>query len=145
VWLQFFSLDFSEKTDQAIARVFMQEFVDARRNLGFAPPITFNNVPPAELKEWGIVDGKPDHLGYVSFGILNTHVPTEAKQATVVEVLQTFRTYIQYHIKCSKSYFHARMRFRCAELLKVLNRARASDEDKTKPRKTFGGKTFTRV
>jgi len=140
-----FSLDFQEKTDQAIARVFMQEFVDARKTLGYAPPVTFGPVPPSELKEWGLTEAKPGHLGYVSFAILPAHVSTEAKQTQIVEILQTFRTYIQYHLKCSKSYFHARMRFRCVELLKVLNRARVTSEDKAKPKKTFAGKTFTRA
>lgn len=49
---------------------------------------------------------------------------TPAKRAKTANALQSFRTYLQYHIKCAKSYFHSRMRKRCNDLLKVLNRAK---------------------
>jgi len=145
-----FALDFNEKVDKVIAKVFMQEFVDARRQLGFAPPVAWTAAPaqpPAELQKWGITENNGKTLGFISFSILKGHVSSAEKIDRIVSVLQNFRTYIQYHIKCSKSYFHARMRARVVGLLKVLNRAKVEDpeKDKTKGKKTISGKTFRRA
>lgn len=51
---------------------------------------------------------------------------------------------MQYHMKCSKQYFHARMRSRVSSLLKVLNRAKVENPDEQKQKKTISGKTFLR-
>jgi len=141
-----FGLDFTEKVDKVLAKVFMQEFVDARRVLGFAPPVSWGVPPPNELATFGLTE-VTGNLGFISFSILKDHVKTVEKIDQIVAVLQSFRNYIQYHIKCSKSYFHSRMRARCVALLKVLNRARVEDpeKDKTKGKKTISGKTFRRV
>jgi len=140
-----FGVDFNEKVDKVLAKVFMQEFVDSRRSLGFAPPVSWTVAPPNELAKWGITE-PTGNLGFISFSILKDHVKTPQKIDQIVAVLQSFRNYIQYHIKCSKSYFHSRMRARCAALLKVLNRAKVEDpeQDKTKGKKTISGKTFRR-
>jgi len=142
-----FALDFNERVDKVVARVFLNEFVDARKTIGFAPPVTWGVQPPSELQKWGITENKGGTLGFISFPILKTHVPNEAQIDKIVAVLQTFRNYVQYHIKCSKSYFHSRMRARCGALLKVLNRAKVEDpeKDKTKGKKTISGKTFRRA
>jgi actin related protein 2/3 complex subunit 2 len=133
-----FEVNFQVKMDQVIANVMLKEFVNSRKQIGRAPPVTWEQNPPAELKEFGISQNK-GCLGYMSFAILKSHL---AKQEAVIAVLQTFRTYLQYHIKCSKSYFHSRMRRRVAELIKVLNRAKVPDLKKEK--KTITGKTFKR-
>jgi actin related protein 2/3 complex subunit 2 len=135
-----FEVNFQIKMDQVIANVMLKEFVAARKNIGRAPPCTWEANPPAELKEFGISQNK-GCLGYMSFAILKSHLEKDRKEA-VIAVLQTFRTYLQYHIKCSKSYFHSRMRRRVAELIKVLNRAKVPDLKKEK--KTITGKTFKR-
>lgn len=142
-----FALDFSEKVDKVLAKVFMQEFVDGRRTLGFAPPVTWGVQPPSELQKWGITENKGGTLGYISFPILKPHVASVEKIDRIVAVLTGFRTFLQYHIKCSKSYFHSRMRARVVNLLKVLNRAKVEDpeKDKTKGKKTISGKTFRRA
>jgi len=145
VWLLFFGLDFKEKVDRAVAKVFMQEFVDSRKTIGFAPPIAWGVNPPSELKAFGITDPQPGYLGFISFAILKDHVAKEETLTRVIEVLQGFRNYLQYHIKCSKSFFHSRMRARVKELLKVLNRAKQVDPDGEKTKKTITGRTFTRA
>jgi len=136
-----FEVNFQIKIDQVIANVFLKEFVAARKNIGRAPPCTWEQNPPAELKEFGISQNK-GCLGYMSFAILKTHLEKNRIEG-VIAVLQTFRTYLQYHIKCSKSYFHSRMRKRVIELVKVLNRAKVPDLKKEK--KTITGKTFKRA
>jgi len=142
-----FALDFGERVDKALARVFMQAFVDIRKNLGFAPTINFGVAPPSELAAFGIREPVPGQLGYLAFGILKSHVKDAAMIDKITLVLQGFRNYVQYHIKCAKSYFHSRMRARCVQLLKVLNRARVEDpeKDKTKGKKTITGRTFRRA
>jgi len=138
-----FSVDFKEKVDRAVARVFLQEFVDARRSLGAAPPVAWSTNPPLELKAFGITE-LTGNLGFITFSILKNHVDNPAKKDKAVATVQMFRTYLQYHIKSSKSFFHSRMRFRAAELLKVLNRAKY-DPPADREKKTITGRTFTRA
>jgi len=138
-----FGLDFHDKVDAAIAKIFMQEFVDAkkRKELGQAPPCTFSVNPPLELKEFGMVE-PTGNLGFISFAVMKSHLESGRKDK-VIGVLQVFRNYIQYHLKCSKSYFHSRMRARVVAMLKILNRAKM-ERDEKKEMKTIGGKTFIR-
>jgi len=136
-----YALDFTERVDKAVARVFMQEFVDCRRSLGAAPPCTFGADPPAEMKHFNITQNQ-GNLGYISFAVLKSHLANNRKEQ-IVAVLTSFRNYLQYHLKCSKSYFHSRMRAKVKELLMVLNRAKVTQEG-DKSMKTMGGKTFTR-
>lgn len=141
-----FALDFTEKVDKTIAKVFMQEFVDAKRRIGRAPPVSWGANPPKEMAHYDITENQ-GNLGYISFAVLRSHVD-KGKIEQVVSVLQVFRNYLQYHIKCSKSYFHSRMRARVRELLKVLNRAKFTAEERgelsAKSMKTASGKTFRR-
>jgi len=139
-----FSLEFSDRVDAAIAKVFMQEFVDAKRRIAAAPPCTFGVNPPLELKEFGITE-PTGNLGFISFAVLKSHLDS-GRKGKVIDVLASFRNYLQYHLKCSKSYFHSRMRARCVAMLKILNRAKveAQDGDK-KEKKTMAGKTFIRA
>jgi len=139
-----FSIDFKDRTDKVIARAFMQEFVDAKRALGAAPPVQFAVNPPAELAHFKISEPQKN-LGFVVFPVLKAHVDKDKKEK-VVTVLTTFRNYLQYHIKCSKSHFHARMRARVASLLQVLNRAKQEQPASAAQAaaRTMSGKTFTR-
>jgi len=137
-----YSLDFKDRVDRAVARVFLQEFVDARRALGAAPPCAFGANPPQELKVFGVTEPS-GNLGFLSFSVLKSHL-TGDKQARVISVLQVFRNYLQYHIKCSKTFFHSRMRLRVAALISILNRAKMEPlVDGVK--RTITGKTFTRA
>lgn len=143
-----YSMEFTAKVDMVLAKIAMNEFVDVRKKstFQFAPPVTFTTNPPAELiSKFGVAEDASGGLGYISFAILPNHL-TPTKIDKVVNVLQSYRNYLQYHIKCSKSYFASRMRLRTAELLKVLNRARVAQDEggRKKVYKTATGKTFTR-
>jgi actin related protein 2/3 complex subunit 2 len=138
-----FSLEFGDRVDAAIAKVFMQEFVDAKRRIAAAPPCTFGVNPPLELKEFNITE-PTGNLGFISFAVLKSHLEAGRKQK-VIDVLASFRNYLQYHLKCSKSFFHARMRARAVSLLKLLNRAKVDQADDKKEKKTMAGKTFIRA
>jgi len=138
-----YSLDFKDRVDRAVARVFLQEFVDARRTLGAAPPCAFGPNPPPELKAFGVTEAPSGHLGFLTFAVLKSHLD-RGKQDKVISVLQVFRNYLQYHIKCSKSYFHSRMRLRVAALIAGLNRAKMEPLAESAKR-TITGRTFTRA
>lgn len=64
------------------------------------------------------------------------------KKDNAAFTLTTFRNYLHYHIKCSKSHMHTRMRNRTDNLLKILNRAKQEPVDQEK--KTASGRTFAR-
>jgi len=142
-----FTVDFKEKVDRAVARVFMQEFAEARaksRELGATPSVSFGVQPPLELQPFGITQPIPGILGFVSFSVTKAHVISADKQQKVVSVLQGFRNFMQYHIKCSKAHFHSRMRARAVSLLGVLNRAKHEVDPKSVQARTISGKTFVR-
>lgn len=135
-----FAMDFCEAVDKVIAKVFLQEFVDSRKKIGRAPPCSWGANPPTELADFGVKENQ-GNLGYMSFAVMKSHLD-KGKKERVINVLQDFRTFIQYHIKCSKSHFHSKMRSRVRELIKVLNRAKV--EDAKKEKKLASGKTFKR-
>jgi len=140
-----FSIDFVEPFDKLIAKVFLNEFVLARKNdrtLGSAPSCSFSENPPAELAELGIREAR-GVLGFMAFPILKSHVK-DGKRDRVIKTLQTFRTLLQYHIKMAKSHFHQRMRARAVSLIKVINRAKV-DQPGSEEKKTASGRTFKRA
>ena len=65
-----FSTIFREETDRVFGKVFLQEFVDARRRaIQNAPQVLYRNEPPLELQGvTGLADGTNGEVGYVTFG-----------------------------------------------------------------------------
>lgn len=137
-----FSTEFKEETDQVYGRVFLQEFVDARRQPAIqnAPQVLYTNrEPPMELRGVsGLKDS--DNIGYVTFVLFPRHFLGPLGPGAISKI-QVFRDYFHYHIKASKSYLHSRMRARVDSLLKVLNRAKP---ELPSEQKTASGKTFKR-
>ena len=68
-----FSTIFREETDRIFGKVFLQEFVDARRRaIQNAPQVLFRNDPPLELQNVPGVDRSgSNQIGYVTFGGCN--------------------------------------------------------------------------
>ncbi len=120
----FYQLRFIDKSETEIGRVFLSEFTDPaiRRKVNGAPTILFNVNTPSEIKSVASPTVAGD-LGFVSITCMEQHCDNRTINK-VVDSLQTFRSFVQYHIKCAKSYFHSRMRMRVVELVKVLNRAK---------------------
>ncbi|OQS00899.1 actin-related protein 2/3 complex subunit [Achlya hypogyna] len=139
-----FSVAFQDKTDQAIARIFLQEFAEARRHVNNAPPVSFGKDPPLELRGVPNLRQSLDHVGYLSFAIFKTHIDSDAKRSKACTLVQGFRNYLHYHIKASKTYMHIRMRKRVDLLLQVLNRAQPAKDPSKATKKTITGKTFDR-
>ncbi|KFY40683.1 hypothetical protein V494_03378 [Pseudogymnoascus sp. VKM F-4513 (FW-928)] len=136
-----FSTVFREETDRVFGKVFIQEFVDARRRaIQNAPQVLYRTDPPLELQGVpGVKDSGTGEIGYVTFVLFPRHL-TKQRRDEVISHIQTFRDYFHYHIKASKAYIHSRMRRRTADFLQVLRRARPENEEKE--RKTASGRTF---
>lgn len=66
-----FSTIFREETDRVFGKVFIQEFVDARRRaIQNAPQVLFRTDPPLELQNVpGVRDSGNGEIGYVTFGM----------------------------------------------------------------------------
>ncbi|EKG22075.1 Arp2/3 complex 34kDa subunit p34-Arc [Macrophomina phaseolina MS6] len=136
-----FSTVFKEETDRIFGKVFLQEFVDARRRaIQNAPQVLFRNDAPLELQgQPEVAQAQKGDVGYITFVLFPRHL-TLQRRYEVISHIQTFRDYFHYHIKASKAYIHSRMRRRTADFLQVLRRARPETEEKE--RKTASGRTF---
>lgn len=137
-----FSTVFREETDRIFGKVFLQEFVDARRqpSIQNAPQVLYTNRdPPLEIRHLPGLRNTDD-IGYVTFVLFPRHFVNPSTASSTISHIQLFRDYLHYHIKCSKAYMHSRMRHRVAEFQKVLNRAKT--EVATTERKTVTGRTL---
>lgn len=115
-----FSTIFREETDRVFGKVFIQEFVDARRRaIQNAPQVLFRTDPPLELQGVpGVKDSGNGEIGYVTFGTFPRVIYTRSwltqnkvlfprhltiqRRDDVISHIQTFRDYFHYHIKASK-------------------------------------------
>uniref|UniRef100_A0A6B2LBU4 Arp2/3 complex 34 kDa subunit n=1 Tax=Arcella intermedia TaxID=1963864 RepID=A0A6B2LBU4_9EUKA len=132
-----FSINFTDADDIVFGKVFLQEF---KKTLAGAPTVDFvYKNPPLELQSVRDLP-RSQNIGYVTFVVYDRHFKGD-KKVGVSESLPTFRNYLHYHIKCSKSHLHTRMRNRVDLLLQILNRAK---QDLDKEKKTATGRTFNR-
>ncbi|KAF9531777.1 arp2/3 complex 34 kDa subunit [Crepidotus variabilis] len=137
-----FSTVFQEETDRIFGKVFLQEFVDARRqpSIQNAPQVLYSSRdPPLEIRHVPGLRNSED-IGYVTFVLFPRHFANKTVASAAISHIQLFRDYLHYHIKCSKAYMHSRMRHRVSEFQKVLNRAKT--EVATTDRKTVSGRTM---
>jgi actin related protein 2/3 complex subunit 2 len=142
-----FEFDFSDITEAAFCKVFLQEFCDEQRKVNNAPPLTYTKDPPKELLDSpfaGQLTERESLVGYLSVACFESHVNSTQKMDNVVGLLQGLRTYMLYHIKATKSYMHSRMRKCVVGMLQVLNRAIPEHKGPKKEKKTAAGKAFTR-
>jgi len=98
-----FSTVFREETDRIFGKVFLQEFVDARRRaIQNAPQVLYRTDPPLEIRGLpGLSDGGAGDVGYVTFVLFPRHLKPERRDE-VISHIQTFRDYFHYHIKAAK-------------------------------------------
>ena len=118
-----FGLSFIDATDQECARIFLQDSREVqRRKVPQGPPVFYSPEKPLDLDP---VDNVKKADMFLSISLMERHVKNPLKAA--VDTLN-FRNYLQYHLKCSKSFFHERMRRKTRVFLKVLNRAKVKHE-----------------
>lgn len=136
-----FSTLFTDTVDKIFAKVFLQEFVDARRRaIQNAPQVLFRSDPPLELQGLRGVGktGEKGEVGFITFGryltgLVEDFVATDMglkvlfprhlarqRREDVISHIQIFRDYFHYHIKASKAYIHSRMRRRTADFLQGM-------------------------
>jgi len=137
-----FSIAFRDADDQILAKVFLQEFSDARRNMRNVPAVSYTyREAPLELQNYpGLTEER--NVGFVTFVLFEDQLSAKNMHRTI-DLLENFRDYLHYHIKCSKAYMHDRMRNQVATWLQVLNRARPEPFEK-KEKKLASGRTFVR-
>jgi len=136
-----YAFEFPIRSDRVIANQILTEFVEVRRQRDFSntPVISYSGEPPLELKNAKIPTyDKSAFLGYFSILLLPEHIK-EGKLENTVENVIGFRSYLTYHIKCAKAYFHSRMRARCKVMLQILNRARYEPDEDRKKKKIIVG------
>jgi actin related protein 2/3 complex subunit 2 len=134
-----FEVAFFDPDDAIFAKVFLQEFADARKSMRGVPSVTYNyKEAPLELEGADLED--VDNNGFVSFVLFENHICAKNVFKTI-NLIHTFRDYLHYHIKCSKAFMHNRMRSRVADWIQVLNRSRPESFEEKK-KKTFAGKSF---
>jgi actin related protein 2/3 complex subunit 2 len=141
-----FALDFENHIEQAIAKVFLQEIEITRRqskDLAISPSVAYTQEPPHELKMLKGVDLKTtgNFVGYVSLAVSKRNVEA-GKLEKAVGLVESYRSYLVYHIKGTKSQMHSRIRTRSSTWLQVLNRA--MPEKMNVEKKTITGRTFKR-
>jgi len=128
-----FSTIFKDPDDQVLAKIFLESFQDAKigGRAGHNPPqVIYNREPPLEIKNRAeVLQGK--NVYYLTFVLQPNHIQ---KEENTVNLLHSFRTYLHYHIKCSKAYMHQRMRAKTNQFLQVLNRAKPERETKVNQR-----------
>ena len=127
----FFSVCFKDQNEQAIARVFLQEFAEAKQRVKSGPPVKFDFDPPQELQGMDITLPQ-GHVGFLNFIVFESHVSTAERLVNSATLLQSFRSYLHYHIKASKSYLATRMRTRVTSLLQTLREAKPKGPAKAK-------------
>ncbi|GAA5930765.1 hypothetical protein JCM10213_000804 [Rhodosporidiobolus nylandii] len=142
-----FSTIFKDETDRIFGKVFLQEFVDARRrpSCQSAPQVLYSNrEPPREISHLKGLETS-EQAGYVTFVLFPRHFANPDAANTTITHIQVFRDYLHYHLKCSKAYLHSRLRVRTNEFLKVLNRAKPEKQEDETKRVTASGRSFVRA
>ena len=117
-----YGFEFNINTDKIIANQILSEFVEVRRqkDVSNTPVVSFGNKPPGELNGCNIPNfNKDKFLGYFTILLLQSHVKKD-KIMNCVENVVGFRSYLTYHIKCAKAFFHQSMRARVKKLQKVM-------------------------
>lgn len=134
-----FSLDFEDPSDVVLGKVFLQEFYDIRQKhtVQNAPTVIFGKELPSEMAKF-IPDDVKAKLNFISFGKYGRLDKTSSNHLVVslprhfegekvnnsISQLLNFRTYMHYHIKCTKAYLHNRMRSKVSDFLKVIDRSK---------------------
>ncbi|CCH61951.1 hypothetical protein TBLA_0F04180 [Henningerozyma blattae CBS 6284] len=147
-----FETIFEDETDKIFGKVFLQEFVDARkrnRNIQSSPQVLVSHEPPLEVQNFfnthrQQAGSDSDQKKYITFVLFPRHFQTSELQFSTICHLALFRNYFHYHIKCSKAYMHSRMRYRVNTFVKVLNRAKLDDEDEEDAENKNGEQEHTR-
>jgi len=112
-----FALDI--KSDQVITDLFLNEMVDIRKkpDMSACPTVSLLKNAPDEIKGLNAGDGP-----FFVFTLFHRHF-NGPNMNKAIDLMCEFRTYLSYHIKCSKAHIHTRMRAKTEGWKKVMSRA----------------------
>ena len=111
-----FQIVYKDFNDASLAKIFLQEFQDSKKQISNAPAITFGNSPPDSISQF-----RPSTDGlFLSITILKEQITNALEQA---KYLSGLKQYLSYHIHSSKTYLHMRMRKRTDILHNALKQA----------------------
>jgi len=112
-----FALDI--QSDQVITDLFLNEMVDIRKkpDMSACPTVSLLKNAPDEIKGFNTGDGP-----FFVFSLFHRHF-NGANMNKAIDLMCEFRTYLSYHIKCSKAHIHTRMRAKTEGWKKVMSRA----------------------
>ena len=113
-----YGISFDQKTDQSLARVFLQELKEAKNHVKNACPVNVyveTDEVPKNIIE--IDHPKKYTNGLVVFNLFVNKFDTIKK---FLNYFVTFREYIQFHIHSIKTFLHIRMNRKGKELLGKL-------------------------
>ncbi len=135
-------ISFQHETDRALAKVFVQQFQQSqqRSSAKHVPICDFRrpNEPPREIlkllsNKSKVHEGCKKHgdvVGYLSLTFFHRHFNSGKNEDNnekdyccednVVETILLFYEFLDYHIKCSKSYVHTRLREKKDAMLERL-------------------------
>jgi actin related protein 2/3 complex, subunit 2 len=111
-----FQINYKDENDASLARIFLQEFQDAKKQVNNAPVISFGAVPPESIAQYR---AKKEGL-YLNITMLRAQITNPIEQAMWMSSL---RQYLSYHIHSCKTNLHIRMRKRTDILLTALKQA----------------------
>jgi hypothetical protein len=103
-----YGINFSQKTDKSLARVFLQELEDTKRQVkGAIEPKYCPDTTklPVEMKD---IENDPTRFSN-GFVLFNLYVKNSTALNKKLGYFINFRYYIQYHIHSIKTYLHIRM------------------------------------
>eukprot|EP00759_Apiculatamorpha_spiralis_P023038 PhF_6_TR26965/c0_g1_i1/m.39333/K05758/ARPC2; actin related protein 2/3 complex, subunit 2 len=133
-----FSILVDDKADRLLTRTFLKEFEDAKKHektisssvgMTFAHkklPLELSSAPSGVIQE----NIEKSRVFFVTFVLFPKHIAPDKLQATTTQLIN-FRSNFFYHMACTKSYLHTKMRARVTSLLKVLNRAKTDTTGKS--------------
>jgi len=114
------------KSDRIITDLFLNEMVDIRKkpDMSMCPAVTYSKNAPPYLKDFDAGEGP-----FFIFTLFHRHFKGD-KMDKAIDLMCEFRTYLSYHIKCSKAHIHCRMRTKTEGWKKVMARANIEQSGK---------------
>merc|ERR1719510_2070534 len=116
------------ESDEIVTNMFLQEMVDIRKKpeLNAAPQVNLAKKPHSDYKSVCDHDGP-----FFTLALYHRHFKGK-NEDKAIDLLADFRSYLNYHIKCSKAHIHTRMRKKTEAFKKVMNRANFKEGKKKK-------------
>eukprot|EP01006_Ploeotia_vitrea_P007284 TRINITY_DN16602_c0_g1_i1.p1 TRINITY_DN16602_c0_g1~~TRINITY_DN16602_c0_g1_i1.p1 ORF type:complete len:269 (-),score=50.71 TRINITY_DN16602_c0_g1_i1:82-888(-) len=128
----YYSFVFPDYSDGLYAKKFFQELADLKKGdktYNAAPGITYMEH---EGPSGSVVKEANDAQTFWVELVLQGHHMAPKVAAKTIHNIYSFRTFVHYHLKCTKSHVHSRMRERTDQILKILNRAKIVKKDDKK-------------